>query len=212
MSIQLIHSITILDRHPRIHAITRYSLTLFNMNDYGPTESSAGADAEPSSSFLPKAVTDTIQLATIPEGSPSLSTDRNPFLSNTPNTTYPTQHRRRGSSQQNNLLRSVTRSWKPLAFISIPLTLVLLYAVIHPLIPGAPSLPSLAINADLRPADQQCLCGVTDEGKRTCRVYGEEGLKRSRMFDGSGARVRRMLGRAKMGLPMKVGILGGSGE
>ncbi len=32
------------------------------------------------------------------------------------------------------------------------------------------------------------------------------------MFDGSGARVRRMLGRAKMGLPMKVGILGGSGE
>lgn len=59
---------------------------------------------------------------------------------------------------------------------------------------------------------RRCTCGDTDEGRRQCDVYGVEGLERSRLVKGTGARVRRMLLRGREGHKLKIGVLGGSGE
>ena len=109
---------------------------------------------------------------------------------------------------------SIRRYWKPLLFISIPFALVFLYSVIHPHVPGLPALPKVKVHldhGDSEAADGGCLCGQTNEGKRLCEVYRPEGLAKSQLVTGSGARVRRMIQKARDGERIKVGILGGSG-
>lgn len=51
---------------------------------------------------------------------------------------------------------------------------------------------------------------TSEHGDRLCRIYGEQGLRRSRLVTASGARLRKTLRKAKSGVPIKVGILGGS--
>jgi hypothetical protein len=110
---------------------------------------------------------------------------------------------------------STRRYWRPLLFISIPFALVFLYSVIHPHVPGLPALPRVKVHLDHGEMDSVgqdgCLCGQTDEGRRLCEVYRPEGLAKSQLVRGSGARVKRMMQKAKDGERIKVGILGGSG-
>jgi len=110
---------------------------------------------------------------------------------------------------------STRRYWRPLLFISIPFALVFLYSVIHPHVPGLPALPKVKIHLDHGEMDSigqdGCLCGQTDEGRRLCEVYRPEGLAKSQLVRGSGARVKRMMQKARDGERIKVGILGGSG-
>jgi hypothetical protein len=117
------------------------------------------------------------------------------------------------------------RYWKPLLFVSIPFALVFLYSVIHPHVPGLPALPKVKVHFDDSESgslstsvnggkcdENGCICGQTDEGRRLCEVYRPEGLVTSQLVRGSGARVRRMLQKAREGERIKVGVLGGSGE
>ncbi len=60
--------------------------------------------------------------------------------------------------------------------------------------------------------DSECTCGYTEEGERLCRIYHRESLRRTRLVQGTGARVRRTLLAAREGKALKIGILGGSGE
>jgi hypothetical protein len=62
--------------------------------------------------------------------------------------------------------------------------------------------------------EAKCTCGEGDskEGQRLCEVYKPEGLDSTRLVQGTGARVRRALGKAREGKAMKIGVLGGSGE
>lgn len=121
---------------------------------------------------------------------------------------------------------SLRRYWKPLLFISLPFALVFLYSLIHPHVPGLPALPKVKVhigNGDDHTVlggglggnggceEYGCICGSTDEGRRLCEVYRKEGLEKSQLVKGSGARVRRVLQKAKDGERIKVGILGGSG-
>jgi hypothetical protein len=110
---------------------------------------------------------------------------------------------------------SKRKYWRPLLFISIPFALVFLYSVIHPHVPGLPALPRVKVHLDHGEMDSVgqdgCLCGQTDEGRRLCEVYRPEGLAKSQLVKGSGARVRRMMQKARDGERIKVGILGGSG-
>lgn len=57
-----------------------------------------------------------------------------------------------------------------------------------------------------------CRCGETRAGERLCEVYQREGLRLSRAVEVTGARVRRVLQKAREGERLKVGVLGGSGE
>lgn len=123
---------------------------------------------------------------------------------------------------------SLRRYWKPLLFISLPFALVFLYSLIHPHVPGLPALPKVKVQIgddhDGHTAlggglggtggceEYSCICGSTDEGRRLCEVYRKEGLEKSQLVKGSGARVRRVLQKAKDGERIKVGILGGSGQ
>jgi hypothetical protein len=110
---------------------------------------------------------------------------------------------------------SLRRYWKPLLFISIPFALVFLYSVIHPHVPGLPALPKVKVHLDHGDNEAVegggCVCGQTNEGKRLCEVYRPEGLTKSQLVTGSGARVRRIIQKARDGERIKVGILGGSG-
>ena len=110
---------------------------------------------------------------------------------------------------------STRRYWRPLLFISIPFALVFLYSVIHPHVPGLPALPRVKVHLDHGEMDSVgqdgCLCGQTDEGRRLCEVYRPEGIAKSQLVKGSGARVKRMMQKARDGERIKVGILGGSG-
>ena len=60
--------------------------------------------------------------------------------------------------------------------------------------------------------EDPCECGETEEGGRLCDIYRIAGLRASRVVEGTGARVRRVLQKAREGKGLKVGILGGSGE
>jgi len=108
------------------------------------------------------------------------------------------------------------RYWRTLLFISLPFVLVFLYSVIHPHVPGLPALPKVKVHLDHGEMDSVgedgCLCGQTDEGKRLCEVYRPEGLAKSQLVKGSGARAKRMMQKARDGERIKVGILGGSGS
>lgn len=129
---------------------------------------------------------------------------------------------RPGKRYSKNPLR---RYWKPLLFISLPFVLVFLYSVVHPHVPGLPALPKVKVHIDHgdetalsagegggKCGENDCICGSTDEGKRLCEVYRPEGLVKSQLIRGSGARVRRVLQKARDGERIKVGILGGSGQ
>lgn len=107
------------------------------------------------------------------------------------------------------------RYWKPLAIIGVPFLLLILYSAVHPHVEGLPPLP--AIHVGNRPVAAQgehpCVCGSgAGEGARVCDVYGETNLISSRLHEGSGARVRRMLAKAREGKSVRIGILGGSGK
>jgi hypothetical protein len=119
------------------------------------------------------------------------------------------------SSRRHGKRTSLRRYWKPLLFVTIPFALVFLYSVIHPHVPGLPALPKVKVHLDHGESEAVegggCLCGQTDEGKRLCEVYRPEGLTKSQLVTGSGARVRRMIQKARDGERIKVGILGGSG-
>lgn len=111
-----------------------------------------------------------------------------------------------------------TRWWKPIAVISVPIVLILIYAVVHPHVPGLPALPRVVIQGS-EPArvpyyseDSECTCGHTREGERLCEVYHREALRSTRLVQGTGARIRRILLAAREGKALKIGILGGSGE
>lgn len=134
-------------------------------------------------------------------------------------TSRPTLHR----PGKRHTKTSFRRYWKPLLFVSIPFALVFLYSVVHPHVPGLPALPKVKVHigdSDDPVAgnhlvgieeEHGCICGATDEGRRLCEVYRKEGLAKSQLVTGSGARVRRVLQKARDGEKLKVGILGGSG-
>lgn len=141
--------------------------------------------------------------------------------SDSPNSSSSSSFHRPGKRSTRNPLR---RYWKPLLFISLPFALVFLYSVLHPHVPGLPALPKVKVHIDHgtdSPSgsgegagceENSCICGQTDEGRRLCEVYRPEGLIKSQLVKGSGARVRRVLQKARDGERIKVGILGGSGE
>lgn len=117
-----------------------------------------------------------------------------------------------------------SRWWRPIILISLPIALICIYAAVHPHVPGLPALPKVVLQTGsdtvVRPAplsphyseDSDCTCGHTVEGERLCAIYHREALRSTRLVQGTGARVRRMLLAAREGKPLKVGILGGSGE
>jgi hypothetical protein len=119
----------------------------------------------------------------------------------------------------------------PLLALSLPPLLLFLYALVHPHVPGLPALPKVSVHyGDSGYADgvggggvgagvlyeeaevRRCTCGETSEGARQCEVYGVDGLERSRLVKGTGARVRRMMLKGREGEKLKIGVLGGSGE
>jgi len=128
---------------------------------------------------------------------------------------------RRGSSTTRAVMR---RWWKPLVALSTPFLFLMIYSAVHPHVPGLPPLPKVSIHSgyeaphvpgrlDLIGAEEDvCRCGETDAGQRLCDVYQREGLRLSRAVEVTGARVRRVLQKAREGEKLKVGILGGSGE
>ncbi|WWC71821.1 uncharacterized protein I206_105780 [Kwoniella pini CBS 10737] len=117
--------------------------------------------------------------------------------------------------------------WKPLFAISLPFLLLFIYAIINPHVKGLPPLPKVKVHFSDSDGTfnygspgvekiyeekivESCICGVTNEGKRICDLYHEEGLKNSRLVQGSGARIRRVLQKAREGGALKIGVLGGS--
>ncbi|WWC91519.1 uncharacterized protein L201_006465 [Kwoniella dendrophila CBS 6074] len=133
---------------------------------------------------------------------------------------YITSSRRNGRSSS--LSRSLKRIWKPLFAISLPFLLLFIYALVNPHVKGLPPLPKVHITSGSSSSSEttiyeekiveSCICGSEDseEGKRICEVYHEEGLKQSRLVQGSGARIRKMLNKAREGQKLKIGVLGGS--
>lgn len=95
-----------------------------------------------------------------------------------------------------------------------------IYSLVHPHVKGLPPLPKISItsgNAVGQPyyeekIVQDCICGATDEGKRLCSLYREETLRSSRLIEGTGARIRKVLKKASNGEKIKVSVLGGSGK
>lgn len=138
----------------------------------------------------------------------------------------PFRSRRRHSSSSS----SSSRLLRPLCcLLVVPITLVIVYAVLQrvsqatgrvPSLPGPKGLADLLAGSSSAASSgshtgataASCTCGGSSstEGDRLCRLYGQETLDRSLLFEGSGARVRRALGKARAGLPLKLGILGGS--
>ncbi|GFZ44294.1 hypothetical protein JCM24511_02016 [Saitozyma sp. JCM 24511] len=110
----------------------------------------------------------------------------------------------------------------------------MLYSLLHDRVDGLPPLPKISVHYDYSDnpgwvsaaagasrlggasalvqgtGGGRCTCGATDDGKRMCEVYGAEGLERSRLVQGSGARMKRMLAKAQAGKDIKIGVLGGS--
>ncbi|GMK57298.1 hypothetical protein CspeluHIS016_0401320 [Cutaneotrichosporon spelunceum] len=121
------------------------------------------------------------------------------------------------------------RRWvRPLLILAIPSALVFLYIIVYPFIPGLPPPPRIRIETgDPIPASSAessveatsvpivaswnaCVCGVTDRGKALCDVYQKASLRASRITPSTGARLRRVLAKARDGEAIKVGVLGGS--
>ncbi|ORY28167.1 SGNH hydrolase-type esterase domain-containing protein [Naematelia encephala] len=117
------------------------------------------------------------------------------------------------------LYLALKKWWKPLIALSTPFFLLFLYALIHPHYPSLPALPKVRIDttgsnshifghSDAGPFE--CTCGESVAGERLCRVYNQEGLRSSQLVKGTGARVRKVLQKAREGHSLKVGVLGGS--
>lgn len=127
------------------------------------------------------------------------------------------------------------RRWiKPLILLAIPPLVLFIYTLAHPLIPSLPPLPHIRIEtgesipstpssdvdltspssspAPMMVTPDSCVCGSTERGKALCNVYHQAGLRASRIVQSSGARLRRVLGKARDGNDIRVGVLGGSGE
>lgn len=119
------------------------------------------------------------------------------------------------------------RRWmRPMFLVLIPPLLLLAYSFIHPHYPSLPPLPKIKIESGTSTggysntgpekvtyiSPSSCLCGQTERGKQLCDVYHKQGLMASRLVEGSGARTRRLLTRAREAHPIKIGVLGGSGE
>nr|ODN87605.1 hypothetical protein L203_03384 [Cryptococcus depauperatus CBS 7841] len=110
------------------------------------------------------------------------------------------------------------RMWRIVAFMALPPLLLFLYSLIHPHVNGLPPLPKISITSGEVISEpfyeediiQDCICGETDEGRRLCSLYHKEGLRNSRLIQGTGARVRRVLQKARDGEKITVGVLGGS--
>ncbi len=127
----------------------------------------------------------------------------------------------RTTQRPSTLSRILSRLWRPLICIFTPIALVFIYGLINPHIQALPPLPTVSIShgsssLSSGSANSGCECGtktLTGDAKRICEVYGKEGLERSRLFDGSGARVRRVMDHAKRDKrALKIGILGGSSK
>jgi hypothetical protein len=127
----------------------------------------------------------------------------------------------RSKRGQSTSYRILGRLWRPLICIFTPIVIVFIYGLIHPHIPALPPLPTVSISHGSSTFSSglggtECGCGsrsLKGDAKRICEVYGKKALERSRLFDGSGGRVRRVLSQAKNDKRvLKVGILGGSSE
>lgn len=108
--------------------------------------------------------------------------------------------------------RQAMRWLRPLTLLIIPLILVII-TTFHPDV----RLPRIVIQypstlETTYPEDSECTCPNTREGGRLCSVYRPETLRSTQLVRGTGARMRRMLQKAKDGKPLKVGLLGGSGK
>ncbi|WVN89227.1 uncharacterized protein L203_104445 [Cryptococcus depauperatus CBS 7841] len=88
------------------------------------------------------------------------------------------------------------RMWRIVAFMALPPLLLFLYSLIHPHVNGLPPLPKISITSGEVISEpfyeediiQDCICGETDEGRRLCSLYHKEGLRNSRLIQGTGAR------------------------
>ncbi|WVR07844.1 hypothetical protein IAU60_004887 [Kwoniella sp. DSM 27419] len=143
----------------------------------------------------------------------------------------PSSSSRRSSSRRHGhggVRHTLKRWWKPCTAILLPFLLLFVYSLVHPHVKGLPPLPKVHFSSGYEdgfpisdrptggPAAYEekivvgCTCGSTDEGQRLCNVYHEEGLRNSRLVQGTGARMRRVLQKAREGQALKIGILGGS--
>jgi hypothetical protein len=162
---------------------------------------------------------------------------RRPSWTSPPSPTFPFRRVSGSKRPVSPLLGPVLRrGWKLVLALSLPLLLIILYSLLLDRVDGLPSLPKISVHYDYSgnpgwvsaaagasglggasalaqgTGGGRCTCGATDDGKRMCDVYGAEGLERSRLVQGSGARMKRMLARAQAGKDIKIGVLGGSGE
>lgn len=147
----------------------------------------------------------------------------------------PTFHRQKSHTARSRL----RKWWRPLAILALPPLLLLTYSMVHQML-DLPPLPKVRIDtggvsssssgASWHPGDAEvdqaiadevpenkitassCVCGATQHGQRLCDIYHKTGLRSSTLHRGSGARIRRLLARARDGEDVKIGILGGSGE
>ncbi|WVQ80909.1 hypothetical protein IAT38_003016 [Cryptococcus sp. DSM 104549] len=132
----------------------------------------------------------------------------------------PSRRRRRLTSAHRfpTLYAAFKRWWKPITALLLPAFVLFLYALVHPHVKGLPPLPRISISHGGSVSQplyeekivQKCVCGQTEEGERLCGLYHEEGLRNTRLVQGTGARVRRMLQKAREGEALKIGVLGGS--
>lgn len=151
------------------------------------------------------------------------SSSSHPLLSNgqAPPPPPPARRPRKSSLYHRHpaLYQAFKRWWKPLTALTLPFFLLFLYALVHPHVKGLPPLPKVhfssgSANAPVYEEEfvRSCTCGVTDAGRQLCSVYHEQGLEASRLVQGTGARIRKMLRKARDGEAVKIGVLGGSGE
>ena len=140
-----------------------------------------------------------------------------PLLENgqSPNQVQERTRRRSNSNPKQGVIRRVSRTWwKPIALLSTPFILIIIYALVNEQV-GLPPLPKVTIqhgqSGELVSKEGMCDCGESLEGDRLCSIYQVEGLVHSRAVEGSGARIRRVLDKAKAGHGLKIGVLGGSG-
>lgn len=153
------------------------------------------------------------------------------FLSSLPPFRSRKQRQRQRSSSAFASKSSSSRSFRPLCILVVlPIALLTIYAILQkvsqvsdrlPSLPGPKGIADLlsgnsgasnSFSSAAGGASANCACGTTSSvsGDRLCRLYGHDTLDRSLLYEGSGSRVRRALGKARKGLPLKLGVLGGS--
>jgi hypothetical protein len=118
-------------------------------------------------------------------------------------------HRNRSSSNPSPFFPNSRRF--PLLLVGLIGVPVLLLSLLYGIIRGnAPELlpdirlPDILGSIKGQTLAARCVCGSDRgktgfEGKRVCEVYGEEGLMRSRLHEGTGNRIKRFVQQAKTG-------------